>query len=459
MTFFRNRYGVLVPEFSLYVSPDPEAVAARYTDLTGREPPLFTQGWEGGTVTDTPEAGLLAFVAGQFVSEGDRSLSFVIAHEYYHLVQHDILRSAGVIATVPRWLVEGTAQYGEDIYKEHKVVFDARRTWINTSLISSPSFTEIANEFGQQHYEVGALAIDWLVNHSGEPDSHVEYWRVLAEGSSPQDAFESVFGLTIDNFVEAFDEYRSELASSTPHISGVVLDLEGSPLRGVYVSARSPGNHGSLIVGTTDEDGRFSLEATDGEYYITVGRVVGPSADGTTPRVYFDYSYNSETGYANTCSHWASRVLVEGVDVTGIEIKVLPALLGLPDRPLCNEGVPGHHTINVRVLGPDGEPLPFDGKSGELMLISAYYNPTRPAAQGGGRLNPDGTTRIIVGDGYSYILTVGYLAELQKTIGWYGEGGFTSVSWDATAIEIDGADVTGIEIRLPDHPADLPRVR
>ena len=34
-------------------------------------------------------------------------------------------------------------------------------------------------------------------------------------------------------------------------------------------------------------------------------------------------------------------------------------------------------------------------------------------------------------------------------IGWYGEGGFTTDRKQATPIKIDGADVTGIEIRLP----------
>ena len=44
-------------------------------------------------------------------------------------------------------------------------------------------------------------------------------------------------------------------------------------------------------------------------------------------------------------------------------------------------------------------------------------------------------------------------------VGWYGgEDGFTTDRAQATPIEIDSADVTGIEIRLPANPADLPTI-
>ena len=49
-----------------------------------------------------------------------------------------------------------------------------------------------------------------------------------------------------------------------------------------------------------------------------------------------------------------------------------------------------------------------------------------------------------------------------RRIGWYGgEGGFTIEEAQAASIEVSGADVGGIEIRLPAAPADVrgPRVR
>ncbi len=90
MSFFDDRYGYVVSEFSLYISPDRETASARYTELTGREPPLFNQGWEGGFVAEGREGRedeLLAFLAGWWVTTGDVELREVLAHEYFHLIQ------------------------------------------------------------------------------------------------------------------------------------------------------------------------------------------------------------------------------------------------------------------------------------------------------------------------------------------------------------------------------------
>ena len=46
-----------------------------------------------------------------------------------------------------------------------------------------------------------------------------------------------------------------------------------------------------------------------------------------------------------------------------------------------------------------------------------------------------------------------------RHIGWYGgESGFTTDESRATLIKVDGTDATGIEIRLPADPADLPTI-
>ena len=52
--FYAERFGVAVAESTLYVSPDGDAAAAAFRDLTGREYPVPGG---GGTVTDTSEAG------------------------------------------------------------------------------------------------------------------------------------------------------------------------------------------------------------------------------------------------------------------------------------------------------------------------------------------------------------------------------------------------------------------
>ncbi len=72
----------------------------------------------------------------------------------------------------------------------------------------------------------------------------------------------------------------------------------------------------------------------------------------------------------------------------------------------------------------------------------------------------DGRFDIVVSDG---AFTIGiYVLEARawRHIGWHGgETGFTTDREQARVIEVDGADVTGLEIRLPANPADLPTIQ
>ena len=101
--FYAERFGAVVPESTLYVSPDGDAAAAVYLELTGDEYPLSAVE-EGGAVTDTPDAGIIAFVSGQIVSDKS-GFESVLAHEYYHMIQRDILRAGGGSYAAPEWLI------------------------------------------------------------------------------------------------------------------------------------------------------------------------------------------------------------------------------------------------------------------------------------------------------------------------------------------------------------------
>ena len=52
------------------------------------------------------------------------------------------------------------------------------------------------------------LAADWLAQHAGEP-ALFEYYRLLPSSDTWQDAFEGAFGITIDDFYDAFAAYRA----------------------------------------------------------------------------------------------------------------------------------------------------------------------------------------------------------------------------------------------------------
>ena len=57
---------------------------------------------------------------------------------------------------------------------------------------------------------LGFLAVDWLLERTGDP-AVFEYYRVLPSSSSWQAAFEQAFGLTINEFYEQFEAYRATL--------------------------------------------------------------------------------------------------------------------------------------------------------------------------------------------------------------------------------------------------------
>ena len=99
------------------------------------------------------------------------------------------------------------------------------------------------------------------------------------------------------------------------------------------------------------------------------------------------------------------------------------------------------------VVGPNGEPL------GEIGLWAWQGEDIN----GYGTTAPDGTFDIRVPAG-RFTLDVYVDRGECSFVGWYGPRGFTTTRRHATRIEIDGADVTGIEIRLPEDRKELPYI-
>ena len=95
-------------------------------------------------------------------------------------------------------------------------------------------------ELDRSGYELGALALDWLVRHAAalaenvpftplepgglelreEYDAHLQYYRLRQPSVSWRAAFEEAFGIAVDEFYAAFAEYRAELtAARLPHLA------------------------------------------------------------------------------------------------------------------------------------------------------------------------------------------------------------------------------------------------
>ena len=184
----------------------------------------------------------------------------------------------------------------------------------------------------------------------------------------------------------------------------------------------------------TDRDGAFDLHVLDGAHTIRIFvREAG---------IWRHVGWYGEDGFATDRSR-ATMIEVDGADVSGIEIR-LPA----DPADLTAVEVP---RVQGTVLGPDGEPL-------EGIGLWVWGGSTDNSKFGGS--SSDGRFDLDHQNG-TFTLRVYSLEDgVWRHIGWYGgETGFTTDREQATVIEIDGGDITGIEIRLPADPADLPTVR
>ena len=222
---------------------------------------------------------------------------------------------------------------------------------------------------------------------------------------------------------------QDDLCLGQRKVTGIVLGPDGRPVEGVWLAFDQWWYFG--------RDGTFEFSVPKGWVgsgwanssllSIHAGEIV-PGCDLV--------GYYGPGGF--TTRFGDAWLEIGGLGATDIEIR-LPAS---PDE-LCRKS-----TVSGAVLGPDGGPVAGTG----IQLIVAEAWAQR------GRAGQDGTFEIRLPHGLSgsAILRIypGGVAGCGL-VGFYGPGGFTTQSEEATRIEVGDADVTGIEIRLPATPEEL----
>ena len=109
--------------------------------------------------------------------------------------------------------------------------------------------------------------------------------------------------------------------------------------------------------------------------------------------------------------------------------------------------IPGFSRIRGTLVGPGGEPL-------EGVGLWAWQNDANDS--GFAVTGPDGTFVIWVPDG-SFSLSV-YAAPEGSCAGWYNGEGITTSYSETVLVSVESEDVSGITIRLPALPENLPAV-
>ena len=419
VAYYADRYGLPAPEFGLYIGADIEAVRAIYAELTGLNPEAFVQ---GGRVTQAMGGTNVMFIYGSFVNTGTvRDL--LLAHEYFHILQRDL--SGGNYKGTPLWLVEGSAVYESMLYSGLWELYRPAAVLHGANHDGALRDLEDPDRSGDRYdYPLGALASEWLAEQAGR-DSQAMYWRLLERSATWDDAFVSALVATVDEFYEAFEEHFGESLSELPtgRVEGIVLGSGGEALRGIRVQIQGTDFYERWSV-ETGQDGTFELHALDGMLRISI---YARDASGTLRHVgwYGDGGFATDRGDATV-------IELDGADATGIQIRLPanPAELAALEPP----------RVRGTALRADGEPNEGIG----VWVWGGSLDNSKL-----GRTSADGTFDIPHQNG-TFVIRVHFWRDaVWHLAGYYGEGGFTFDEEEATEIEIDGADLTGIEIRLP----------
>ena len=208
----------------------------------------------------------------------------VMAHEYYHAIQH---QSSNTNAA--SWLVEGGADWAEAGLRRRDAAssFEQELAGKRQSVASgnAPPLDHAERKVEDWQYTLGALASHQLALSNGE-QSLLEFWRaLLPEPLGPlgrwqskppwQSVFEDVFGLAVDDFYVQFASWRGNLASLAIH--GQVIGPEGSGLPYVKVVGyreRLEDDGHDYSDTYTNGDGSFSIAAS-GLGYVKIGVDLG----------------------------------------------------------------------------------------------------------------------------------------------------------------------------------------
>ena len=118
----------------------------------------------------------------------------------------------------PMWLQIGTELYTRYEYLEAADKGARKQLQTEFAFAVAPALRPLssmetisASNAGRSEVEaLGFLAVDWLLERTGEP-ALFDYYRVLPPATSAEAAFEQAFGLTIEDFYEQFEAYRATL--------------------------------------------------------------------------------------------------------------------------------------------------------------------------------------------------------------------------------------------------------
>ena len=293
-SYFSDRFGVEATGFTVIVGENYEAMAPEYERITGKSLSLHyrpNQRDQHAWVIDSVSgSAVLGMMYGQtYFADFAKSLDYhehIIAHEYFHVLQGQMaagfrLLDDGDIAwgfmleRGPTWLVEGLASYADyaytptrpglrpflnDRYQPYHTLAieravappDVIKDSLTQELANIEAYSAFRNcDVGEHSYALSFIAATFLVEEVVEHEkSYVDYWKLLGEQATWQQSFEEAFGLSVEAFYAAFDEWTlsrdapiptmvrfkvqldwPDRSASSDGILRVGIDWQGTPIR------------------------------------------------------------------------------------------------------------------------------------------------------------------------------------------------------------------------------------
>ena len=235
--------GAGTADYTVYVGADREALADIYVRVAGRQPPERLCNWQTGQG--------VALLNLDCLGTAPHSLdAFHLTAVRERLAPAASLppASSGVDQRGPTWLWQGVSRYMRHLYRVQRgyADLDASRNEASsgagqTSRLLSTSSTPAG--FHEEYWPSGSLAflaLEWLAEHAGQ-QAIFEYYRLLPDSESWEEAFEAAFGIGVDDFYEAFEAHRALAAPPFPHL----VDDRDEPLL-VFVGDISPATEAAV---------------------------------------------------------------------------------------------------------------------------------------------------------------------------------------------------------------------
>lgn len=286
---YADHFGAVTSDFTVVLVTDLASMNQRLAERGAEQGIWFTC---GGIATSQ-----VILIVLEDCGSTARAAWWPLAHEYFHILQQEAgslasTRQRGTVRQMPwlDWLVEGSAVYASALVSEEqgRVPFDVRRSSLQRlwSGLGKPLPLLRSgldpDELDWYAYNVGFLATELLVERAG-PEALLAFFRFGGHAG----AFEAAFGISLSDFLTAFEEHRLEVAQPFEwQVSGTVIGADGTPFpdMDVYAAVQVQGYESWIGIGKTGTDGRFELAGPGRDYAIRL-LFQCPRDDGVIERV------------------------------------------------------------------------------------------------------------------------------------------------------------------------------